>query len=154
MAEQQLLLVSRDDISRTATLNRGKRVYRLLARLTRKGFYFLATAPQPDNWSSSTKQDDSDAALLGPDSLHGRLEEAGGSVDGVYYVPRSLLTQRRNREEALTDMMERYGVSTSSCHLFSSSKKFVEVAQSLGIHAVYLSKDNQLVTELKALLKA
>ena len=75
-------------------------------------------------------------------------------LDGVYYVPRSLFTQKRNREAALSDIMKRYGIAPSHCHLFSSSRKFAEAAADLGIDAVALGDDRQLMHGLKALLKA
>ena len=149
MTEQHLLLISRDDIEDVVSDTRGDKLFRLLARFTRKGFHLLATAAQPDQWSED--HGGPDDALLGRESLRKRLADAGGTLDGVYYVPRSLLTQRRNREEALSDMMDRYGVKPEQCFLFSSSKKFVEVADSLGIRATYLGRKRKLMSELKKL---
>ena len=63
------------------------------------------------------------------------------------------MTQRRNREAALTDIMTRYGIAPEHCHLFSSSSKFVEVAASLGMQATDLSGNKQLIQSLKRLLK-
>jgi len=108
MAEQRLLMISRDDILRLGAGEQGDRFYRMLARLTRSGFQLLATAPQPDDWSRD--HGGPDDALLGPDSIRKRLADAGGILDGIYYVPRSLFTQRRNREQALQDILERYAI--------------------------------------------
>jgi len=149
--EQRLLMISRDDILATGAGAQGERLFRTLARLTRAGYQLLATAPQPDDWSR--EHGGPDDALLGPDSIRKRLADAGGILDGVYYVPRSLFTQRRNREAALTDIMQRYGIEPGNCHLFSSSRKFVEAASSLGINATTLGGDKPLMQALKALLK-
>jgi hypothetical protein len=149
VAEQRLLLISRDDILGVSSGSRGDRLYRLLARLTRGDYQLLATAPQPEQWSR--EHGGPDDALLGPDSIRKRLSNAGGQIDGVYYVPRSLLTQKRNREDALRDMMKRYGVEPGDCYLFSSSRKFVEAAAGLGIRSTHLDDDHSLMNELKRL---
>jgi FMN phosphatase YigB (HAD superfamily) len=89
---------------------------------------------------------------LGPGSIHERLANSGGVLDGVYYVRRSLLTQKRNRVQAFQDMMQRYSASSENCHLFSSSKKFVVAARELGIQATHLNRNHELISELKSLL--
>jgi len=151
MAEHRLLMISRDDILRVGAGKQGEALFRMLARLTRAGFQLLATAPQPDDWSR--EHGGPDDALLGPESIRKRLADAGGVLDGVYYVPRSLFTQKRNREAALADIMKRYGIAPSHCHLFSSSRKFAEAAAGMGIDATALGSDKQLMQGLKALLK-
>jgi len=151
MADQQLLMISRDDILRVGASKQGDRLFRTLARLTRSGFQLLATASQPDDWTRD--HGGPDDALLGPDSIRKRLEDAGGVLDGIYYVPRSLFTQRRNREAALADIMKRYGLAPGNCHLFSSSRKFVEVASGMGIKATDLSSGIPLMQGLKLLLQ-
>jgi len=151
MSDHRLLLISRDDILESASDDKAQLLFRTLARLTHQGFRLLATAPQPDDWSRD--HGGPDDALLGPESLRKRLSDAGGFLDGVYYVPRSLLTQKRNREEALKDMIERYGTDPEHCYLFSSSNKFVSSAASLGIKATSLGRERSLIAELKALLK-
>jgi hypothetical protein len=147
---RRLLIISRDDILQRVDDKPDSRLYRVLARFTRQGCHLLATAPQPDRWSS--RHGDPDDALLGPGSIRERLTDAGGVLDGVYYVPRSLFTQKRNRVQALEDILQRYAASPDHCHLFSSSKKFVDVAGELGIHATHLNKKHKLRAELKALL--
>ena len=149
MPEHRLLLISRDDILKISSSKHGDKLFRQLARLTRHGIHLLATAPQPDHWSSD--HDGPDDALLGPFSIRKRLSDAGGVLDGVYYVPRSSFTQRRNREEALRDMMNRCAISPCNCFLFSSSKKFVRAANGIGINATLLGGDLNLMSELKAL---
>jgi hypothetical protein len=151
MPDRRLLLISRDDILSVVEEKRGTRLFRFLARFTRNNFHLLATAPQPDRWFAT--HGGPDDALLGPESIRKRLADAGGVLDGVYYVPRSLLTQKRNREQALQDILRRYSVSPYRCHLLSSSKKFVQTAGSLGIQAVHLTKKQPLMSELKSLSK-
>ena len=140
------MLISRDDILKLTDGKHGTRLFRLLARFTRSGFHLLATASQPENWSAS--HGGPDDALLGPESIRKKLADSGGLLDGVYYVPRSLLTQKRNRVEALQDMLQRYSVSPDHCHLFSSLKSYVRVAEELGINSVHLNKKHQLYNEL------
>ena len=149
--KKRLLLVSRDDILKVVTGEHDTRLFRTLARFTHQGYHLLATAPQPDRWSSS--HGGPDDTLLGPGSIRERLANAGGVLDGVYYVQRSLLTQKRNRVQALRDILQRYAVNPDHCHLFSSSRKFVEVARELGIHATRLRRECSLTTELKTLLQ-
>ena len=149
--KQRLLLVSRDDILKVVAGGHDTRLFRTLARFTHRGYHLLATAPQPDRWSSSHGGPDN--TLLGPGSIRERLEEAGDVLGGVYYVQRSLLTQKRNRVQALQDILQRYAVTPDHCHLFSSRRKFVEVAGELGIHATRLRKECSLTTELKTLLQ-
>jgi len=151
MAEQRLLMISRDDILRTGSGKQGERLYRTLGRLTRAGYQLLATASQPEDWSRA--HGGPDDALLGPESIRRRLTDAGGVLDGIYYVPRSLFTQRRNREAALADIMKRYAISPAQCYLLSSSRKFVEAAAAMGIRATALSDEKQLLQELRQLLQ-
>lgn len=151
MPDQRLLMISRDDILEVGAAKQSDRLFRTLARLTRLGFQLLATAPQPDDWSR--EHGGPDDALLGPDSIRKRLADAGGTMDGVYYVPKSLFTQKRNREAALRDIMKRYAVEPRQCRLLSSSRKFVDAARELGIDATALDDSKQLMQELKSLLK-
>lgn len=150
MKKQRLLLISRDDIVDVLDGKHDTRLFRILARFTHQGYHLLATAPQPDRWSSS--HGGPDDTLLGSGSIRERLADAGGVLDGVYYVQRSLLTQKRNRIQALQDILQRYAASPDHCHLFSSSKKFVQVARELGIHATHLNRERTLSSELKSLL--
>ena len=151
MAEGRLLMISRDDILRGAEGEDGELLFRTMARLTRMGFHLLATAPQPDDWSRS--HGGPDDALLGPQSIRKRLTDVGGQLDGIYYVPRSLFTQKRNREQALKDIMKRYALDADNCYLLSSSAKFVEAAIELGIHATELNQNQTLIQKLMSLLK-
>ncbi|MGD2130703.1 MAG: hypothetical protein PVJ17_15475 [Lysobacterales bacterium] len=151
MAEVRLLMISRDDLLKVATGQDGDHLFRALGRLTRSGYQLLATAPQPEEWTK--KHGGPDDALLGPESLRKRLADAGGTLDGVYYVPRSLFTQKRNRETALRDIMKRYALKPAQCFMYSSSRSFVIAAQSLGISATYLGEERELLAELRALIR-
>ena len=146
--ERKLLLISRDDIY-AADTRLGKRVYRLLGWFSRHGYHLLATAPQADRWLPDSKAVDS--ALIGPDSIRDQINDAGGNLDGVYYVRKSLLTQRRNREEALTDILERYALKADHCYLLSGSGKFVQAALGLGIRSTHLTRDTTLEGVLKSM---
>ena len=150
MSSQILLMISRNDILEVAEGPRQKELFRLLAWLTRHGFHLLATASMPDHGDSRERwlKGGGDASLVGPESIRSRIDEAGGTLDGVYYVPRSLLTQNRNRVESLRDMMQRYAVSPESTYLLSSSKKWVDAALGLEIRATYLNDAAQLIAEL------
>jgi hypothetical protein len=146
--ERRLLLISRDDIL-GASERQGQHIYRLLAWFGRHGYHLLATAPQADRWLPDSKTVDN--ALLGPQSIRSQLNDAGGNLDGVYYVRKSLLTQRRNREEALKDILDRYAMKSKYCYLLSGSGKFVQAALGLGIRATHLTRDMPLETILMAM---
>lgn len=145
----RLLLISRDDILAEAARGNSEALFRRLASLTRQGIHLLATAPQPEEWTG--EHGSPDDALLGPDSIRKRLADAGGKLDGVYYVRRSLLTQRRNRRDALNDILRRYGASPDRCVLLSSSRKFVQAGAVLGIQTVLLDRDHPLLAAVDAL---
>ena len=150
MSDSRLLLISRDDILGVAPDKEANKLFRTLARLTRADYQLLATAPQPEEWSR--EHGGPEDVLLGPGSIRKRLADFGGTLEGVYYVPRSLLTQKRNREEALRDMMGRYSIAPGHCFLYSSSRKFVDAAHGLGIAATYLGDERKLIDELRKLL--
>lgn len=153
MASQLLLMISRNDILEVAEGPDHKELFRLLAWLTRHGFHLLATAPMPDHGDSRERwlKGGGDFSLVGPESIRSKIDEAGGTLDGVYYVPRSLLTQHRNRIDSLEDMMQRYGVAPDYSYLVSSSKKWVEAALELDVRAKYLDDSSQLIPELRLL---
>ena len=148
MPGSRLLLVSRDDILRVMKHGQGDLLFRELAGLTRQGFHLLATAAQPEEWSG--EHGSPDDALLGPESIRKRLSDAGGSLDGVYYVRRSLLTQKRNREDALRDILQRYSLPPPGCTLLSSHQKFLQAASELGIHTTLLNPHHDLIEALAA----
>jgi len=145
----KLLLISRDDILAAMSSKHCDKAFRLLAALTRQGYHLLATAPQPEEWKG--EHGSPDDALLGPNSIRRRLSEAGGVLDGVYYVRRSSLTQKRNREDALNDILQRYKANAEHTILLSSSREFVKAAAELGLQATFLESEQQLVQELTAL---
>ena len=146
MSNVRLLLISRDDILDTMNSDPADRVFRLMASLSRQGYHLLATAPQPEQWTG--EHGSPDDALLGPNSIRKRLADAGGTLDGVYYVRRSLLTQKRNREDALSDILQRYKANPGLSILLSSKRSFVKAARKMGLRAILLSQENDLVKEL------
>lgn len=153
MSVQSLLLISRDDILEVAQGPESRKMFGLLAWLTRNGFHLLATAamPHPSNSRERWLKGGGDASLFGPDSIRSKIDEAGGTLDGVYYVPRSLITQNRNRIKSLDDMMQRYDASPQATFLYSSSRKWAEAAAQLDIHATCLAESRQLIDELTRL---
>jgi hypothetical protein len=151
-SEHELLLVSRDDILAVMKESPADRVFRLLATLTRQGYHLLATAPQPEEWTG--EHGSPDDALLGPESIRKRLSDAGGKLDGVYYVRRSLLTQGRNRNEALQDILQRYGVRAGNCTLISSHRKFLGAARGLGFQTIPLGPELPLQRALEQLVES
>lgn len=153
MASQLLLLISRNDILEVAEGPNQKELFRLLAWLTRHGFHLLATAAMPNHGDSKERwlKGGGDASLVGPESIRSRIDEAGGTLDGVYFVPRSLLTQHRNRIQSLRDMMQRYSVAPDRTYLLSSSRKWAEAALELEVRATCLEDSAQLIPELREL---
>ena len=156
MATQALLLISRKDILEVAEGPDQKELFRLLAWLTRHGFHLLATAAMPDPGDSRERwlKGGGDASLVGPESIRSRIDEAGGTLDGVYFVPRSLLMQHRNRIHSLRDMMQRYAVEPGATYLYSSSRKWAEAALELDIQATCLNDSSQLIRNLSDLRRA
>jgi len=150
MPVTRLLLISRDAILEAMEGKSGEKVLRLLTTLTRLGLHLLVTAPQPTKWTGEHGNPDAD--LLGPNSIRKRLASTGGTLDGVYYVRRSMLTQKRVREEALQDILNRYSVPAGETVLLSSSRNFVKAALELGLRATFLNNRNELVLELGKLV--
>lgn len=146
-----LLVVSRRDILAAAREPGGQRLLRTLARLTRQGFPLLATASLSDEWSKSLAV--SKRGRPGRTGLRESISSAGGTLNGVYYVPRSLMTQKTNREKSLQDMMDRFGAVPESCYLYSSSRKFVLAAQGLGINAHLITDKSPLDLQLRQLFE-
>jgi len=146
MLNTRLLLISRHDILSVMNEDTEGRTIRLLTSLTRQGFHLLATAPQPEQWAG--EHGSPDDALLGANSIRKRLSDAGGILDGVYYVRRSLLTKKRNREDALREILQRYDAKPGHCVLLSSKRNFVKAARKMGLQATLLDADHQLMQEL------
>ena len=89
-------------------------MFRLLARLTRSGVHLLLTAPEPDHWFPTGGR--VDQALQDQGRLLVRIHEAGGDLDGVYYVPRSLFHPGpQTREQALRDILTPTGHPRRGC---------------------------------------
>lgn len=151
MSRQSLLLVSRRDLLAACSGPEADRVIRTLAGLTQQGFQFVATANQPNEWSKNKAV--SKRSKIGPRRLRDRLAEAGGVLDGVYYIPQSLLTQRTKRSEALRDLMDRFGLNPESCYLLSSNKKLIAVAKNLGINTYIINEKQGIMDLLKQLQK-
>lgn len=151
MNHQPLLLISRRDLLDAMSGVDGDHLVRTLSSLTRKGFHFVTTASQPDEWSKNKAI--SKRSRPGPKRIRDRLAEAGGILDGVYYIPQSLLTQRTRREEALKDLLERFGTRASDCFLISSNRNFIRTAKSFGINTRKIKDKKNLNSLLKQLGK-
>lgn len=82
-----------------------------------------------------------DSALVQQQQLMQQVRAAGGDIEGVYYVPRSLFTQDRNRVGALTDILSRYRIAGHEAVLISSSAPFLKAAKELEIYALPVSKE-------------
>lgn len=152
-AKEKLLIISRDALLRALPEASSDNVFRLLAGFSRQGIHLLLTAPEPERWVPT--RGNVDDALNSQKELMERLAIAGGDFEGVYYVPRSLLTQDRNREGALRDILKRYSMKPSAATLISSSTPFLKAAERLGIMTkeVPMAENPaiQLVTILKKL---
>ncbi len=152
-SDQKLLIISRDALLEVEKLASSELVFRQLANLNRRGFTLLLTASEPDHWVPTRGSVDN--ALQRQSQVQQRIQQAGGDLDGVYYVPRSLLTQDRNRIGSLRDILRRYSVEPTQALLLSSSTPFLKAASRLGIrtHEVVKTRNggNSLLTLLKAL---
>jgi len=150
-------MLSRDTLVAYGDRGEGRaepadRLYRLLAGLHRRGVYLLLTAPAPDSWVPT--KGGSDASLALQREIQGAVWEAGGEMDGIYYVPRSLLTQDRNRVGALRDILGRYKLDASETLLLSGSTPFLKAADRLGIRTVWVPDDAEDANALTAALEA
>lgn len=150
MPSKPLLLISRSDLREAAEGDGGDRLVRLLARLTRQGFHLLSVASQPDDWSS--KNAVSRRSQPVQRTLRQRVSEAGGQIDGVYYIPRSVLTQKKKRLDALQDIMSRFGMEPSRVYLLSSGRKLLNAADSLGMNTIRLGRDATLQKQLSTFI--
>lgn len=152
MQANRLLLISRDDLLAIMNSDFGDRAFRLLSTLTRHGFNLLATAPQPDQWTG--EHGSPDDALLGPNSVRKRLSDAGGVLGGVYYVRRSMLTKKRNRADALEDILRRYSAEPEATVLLSSKRNWVKAGKKMGLQATLLHDQIGLLEILIELAEA
>jgi len=130
----KLLIISRDTLLKALNEPSSDKVFRVLAKLTRSGYYLLFSAPEPDRWVPT--RGNVDDALQSQADLMDRTRAAGADCEGVYYVPRSLLTQDRNREGALRDILKRYSVDAEVTTLISSSTPFLKAGSRLGISGI------------------
>jgi hypothetical protein len=150
---QKLLIISRDALLEVEPQASSELVFRQLANLNRRGFHLLLTASEPDQWVPT--RGNVDSALRQQRLLQNRIQQAGADLDGVYYVPRSLLTQDRNREGALKDILKRYSATPAQALLMSSSAPFLKAAALIGIetHEIITGKNgqNNLLAQLKSL---
>lgn len=147
----RLLIISRDALLDTLGERDTRPLFRTLAALNRKGLRLLLTAPEPDRWLPTRKNVDN--ALSTQRELLERFRAAGGDLEGVYYVPRSLLTQDRNREGALKDILKRYSLQADGVTLISSSSPFLQVAQRLGMKTIECTPANKPGLDLNSALK-
>lgn len=130
----------------------GPTLFRKLANLTRSGTHLLLTAAEPDQWFPTRGNIDD---VLGAQSrLQKLLQEVGGDLDGIYYVPRSVFTQDRKRAAALTDILGRYKTEAGDATLISSSKAFIKAADRLGIQTRTLDGGEEGMVQLRDVLDA
>lgn len=127
------------------------RIFRLLGRRTREGAHLLLTASEPDQWFPTRGKKDS--VLSRQARLLKRLQEAGGELDGVYYVSRSMFTQDRKRATALRDILRRYGLEPADVTLVSSSGAFLRAARRLDIQTMTVVPGEAGVEQLVAALE-
>jgi hypothetical protein len=129
----KLLIISRDSLLAAMQETSSGAIFRTLAGMSRKGLHILLSAPEPDRWVPT--RGNVDNALNSQKMLMKRAIESGCELEGVYYVPRSLLTQDRNRFGALNDIVKRFSVQAEETVLISSSTPFIKAALRLGIEA-------------------
>ena len=66
----------------------------------------------------------------------------------VIYIPQSLLTQRTRREEAIRDILDRFGVLAENCYLASSNRKFLSTAAKFGVNTLKIDEKQGLQEHL------
>jgi len=147
---KQLLIISRDTLLDAERTSLGPRIFRLVASISRRGIHVLLTAPEPDHWIPTRGR--VDKALADQGRLQRALHEAGGNLDGVYYVPKSLFTQDRNREAALQDIVARYELPIENALLISGSEPFLRAAERLALEIREIPSGPEGVSFLAAAL--
>lgn len=135
--EARLIIISRDALLEALQGEDSRSIFRDMATLSRRGHRILLTAPEPDRWVPTRKT--VDGALDSQRELTDLARTEGADIEGIYYVPRSLLTQDRNREGALTDILSRYARRPDQATLISSSPPFLRAAERLEIEAIEVS---------------
>lgn len=151
-AGKSLVIISRDALLAALGGDEEGALLRLVASLSRKGKRVILTAPEPDRWVPTRRN--VDQALVDQQALTRKVRAAGGDLDGTYYVPRSLLTQDRNRLGALKDILARYGLSADQAALVSASAPFLKAAESLGIQALAVAAPDKQGRRIGAVLEA
>ena len=149
MSPHPLLLVSRRDLLDACNGPGGERLVSQLAGLTRRGYRLVTMASQPDEWSRSKAE--SKRCKPPSQRIRDRIAEAGGVLNGIYYIPQSFLTQKTRREEALKDLLSRFSTESGDCYLVSSSRSFLAVAHKLGIRDIRLDENTDLSAALVGL---
>lgn len=135
--QARLIIISRDALLEALEGDDSRSIFRDMAALSRRGHRILLTAPEPDRWVPTRKT--VDGALDTQRELTELARTEGADIEGIYYVPRSLLTQDRNREGALTDILSRYSRRADQAMLISSSPPFLRAASRLEIEAIEVS---------------
>jgi len=156
---RKLLIVSRDALLDATQRPTGaedhgslsERIFRSLANISRHGCHLLLTASEPDKWVPT--RGTVDDALARQNMLVERVRAAGGEVDGIYYVARSLLTQDRNREGALRDILKRYSLEPEAATLVSSSVPFIKAAERLGMSVFEIVPPGKRGKKLETVLR-
>ena len=144
--DHPLLIVSCKVLLTAEQSPNGPAIFRQLARRTREGAHLLLTAAEPDQWFPTRGTQDSVLGTQG--RLQERLQEVGGDLDGIYYVPRSMFTQDRKRAAALEDILKRYGSEPANAALYSTSRAFLKAAERLGIRTITLDEGEPGMTAL------
>ncbi|NNE04904.1 MAG: hypothetical protein HKN15_04175 [Xanthomonadales bacterium] len=136
----RLIIISRDTLLEALQSEEAQGLFRDMAALSRRGHRILLTAPEPDRWVPTRKT--VDGALDSQRDLTEKARTEGADIEGIYYVPRSLLTQDRNREGALKDILARYAMKPDQATLISSSQPFLRAASRLDIDAIEVKGDD------------
>lgn len=144
-----LLIISRDALM---DVRDNSAVFRHLAGITRRGWHLILTASEPEQWFPTRHSEDN--LLTSQAQLQKLIQEFGGEVDGIYYVPKSEFSQDRNREGALQDILLRYGCGPENAMLFSGSEPFLRAAERLGIKASTVVPGSGNTPGLETLLRA
>ena len=133
-AAPRLLILSRDSLLAATgdgnAANDGA-VLRRLAHLTRRGCHLLLIASEPDQWFPTRSSGDN--VLTAQAKIRERIQQFGGDLDGIYYVPRSRFSESRNRSGALSDILDRYHCEAAEALLVSGSERLLDAATDLGM---------------------
>jgi hypothetical protein len=129
----------------------GNRLLRRFAEMNQRDRPLVLLAERPDRWTPTRNR--VDRALEGQSLLESEIQRGGGTLDAVLYLDFGLFSRRRRREEALSDLADRYGCGTERLMAVVASGRMADALHDTVGHLHRLDDAAQLPDALRALLR-